>query len=100
MATDMGKLHKRKNIIWPIISEKRCVKMDFKGIHDRFLRDHVFRERMIQHNRDEEVCRKRDHLADEDHTYRISESEYFHYRQKMVDLPEVRKNYRTNEITF
>ena len=62
--------------------KKRCVKMDFKEIHDRFFRDHVFRERMIQHNRDEEVCRKRDDLADEDHTYRISESEYFHYRQK------------------
>ena len=45
------------------------------------MRDHVFRERMIQHNRDEEVCRAWDALAEQDHTYRVSEAEYFHYRQ-------------------
>ena len=56
-------------------------KRDFKGIHDRFLRDHVFRERMIENNRDEEVCRASDVLAEQDLTYRMSESEYFHYRQ-------------------
>ena len=61
--------------------KKRCEKRDFKGIHDRFLRDHVFRERMIQHSRDEEVCRAWDVLADQDHTYRMSEAEYFQYRQ-------------------
>ena len=32
-------------------------KEGFKGIHDRFLRDHVFRERMVENQRDEEVCR-------------------------------------------
>ena len=61
--------------------KKRCIKREFTGIHDLFLRDHAFRERMIQNNRDEEVCRKWDDLAEEDHTYRMSESEYFHYRQ-------------------
>ena len=61
--------------------KKRCKKRDYKGIHDRFLRDHVFRERMIQHNRDEEVYRAWDVLAEQDHTYRMSEAEYFHYRQ-------------------
>ena len=45
----------------------------FTGIHDRFLRDHVLRERMIQHNRDEEVCRAWNVLADEDHTYHLSQ---------------------------
>ena len=59
----------------------RCIKREFTGIHDRFLRDHVFRERMLENNRDEDVCRKWDDLAEEDHTYRMSESEYFHYRQ-------------------
>ena len=48
---------KQKNIIRPIILKKRCVERQFKGIHDRFLRDHVFHERMIQNNRDEGVCR-------------------------------------------
>ena len=61
--------------------KKRCIKREFTGIHDRFLRDHVFRERMLEHNRDEYVCRKWDDLAEEDHTYRMSESEYFRYKQ-------------------
>ena len=63
--------------------KKRRQKMDIKKIHDRFLRDHVFRERMIENNRDEEVCRvcAWDVLAEQDHTYHMSESEYFHYRQ-------------------
>ena len=36
--------------------KKRCKKKDFQGILDRFLRDVVFRRRMIENNRDEEVC--------------------------------------------
>ena len=48
---------------------------------DPLLRDHVFRERMIENNRDEDVCRAWDVLAEQDHTNRMSESEYFHYRQ-------------------
>ena len=61
--------------------KKRCKKRDYKEIHDRFLRDHVFRERMLENNRDEDACRKWDDLAEEDFTYRMSESEHFHYRQ-------------------
>ena len=36
---------------------------------------------MIENSRDEEVCRAWDVLADEDHTCRMLESEYFHYKQ-------------------
>ena len=61
--------------------KKRCIKRDCKGIHDRFLRDHVFRGRMIEKSRDEEVCRAWDVLAEQDHTYHMSEEEYFHYKQ-------------------
>ena len=43
--------------------KKKCKKKKFQGIHDRFSRDHEFR-RMIQNNRDEEVCRPWDVLAD------------------------------------
>ena len=50
-------------------------------MHDRFLRDHIFRERMIENSRDEEVCRTWDVLAEQDHTYHMSEEEYFHYKQ-------------------
>ena len=36
---------------------------------------------MLGNNRDEDVCPKWDDLAEQDHTYRMTESEYFHYRQ-------------------
>ena len=35
---------------------------------------------MIENNRDEQVCRAWDVLADEDHTYHMSEEEYFYYK--------------------
>ena len=41
-----------------------------------------FRIRMIKNHRDEEVCRQWDALADEDHTYHLTEQEYFHYKNK------------------
>ena len=37
---------------------------------------------MNEHNRDEKVCRRWDVLADEDHTYHLSEQEYFYYKNK------------------
>ena len=37
--------------------KKRFIKKDYKGIHDRFLRDPVFRGRMIENSQNEEVCR-------------------------------------------
>ena len=40
-------------------------------------------------------------LADEDHTYHMSEAEYFHYMQKLVDHSQkVRKQHPTIEKTF
>ena len=45
-----------------------------KRIHDRFLRDHDFRKCMLEHDRDEDVCFKWDDLAEQDYTYRMSES--------------------------
>ena len=62
--------------------KKKCKKSQFQGIHDRFLRDHEFRVRMIEHHRDEEVCRRWDVLADEDHTHHLTEQEYFYYKNK------------------
>ena len=37
---------------------------------------------MIEHHRDEEVCRRWDALADEDHTHHLTEQEYFYYKIK------------------
>ena len=61
--------------------KKRCIKKRFPVIHDRFLRDHDFRKSTLEQDRDEDVCLKWDDLAEQDFTYRMSESEYFHYRQ-------------------
>ena len=75
-----GKLPGNKEYYLANNLKKRCKKRDHKEIHDRFLRDHIFRGRMIENNRDEEVCRAWDVLADQGHTYHMSEAEYFHYR--------------------
>ena len=64
--------------------KKKCKNKESQGIHDRFLRDHEFRVRMIEHNRDEELCRRWDVPADEDHTYHLSEQQYFHYKEQTV----------------
>ena len=32
--------------------KKRCIKREFTVIHDRFLRDHVFRDQVLENNRD------------------------------------------------
>ena len=61
--------------------KKRCIKRKFTGIHDRFLRDPDVRKCMLEHDRDEDVCLKWDDLAEQDFTYRMSASEYFHCRQ-------------------
>ena len=78
----MGKSQETKNIILANQLKKRCKKKEYQGIHVRFLRDHAFRVRMIDNNRDEEVCRRWDVLADEDHTCHLSEEEYFYYKNK------------------
>ena len=60
--------------------KKRCKEKYFQGIHDRFIRDPEFRNRMIENNRDEELCRKWDALADEDHTHYLTSQEYSLYK--------------------
>ena len=52
--------------------KKKCKKKFFPGIHDRFIRDETFRNRMIENGRDEDVCRQWDALADEDHTHHLT----------------------------
>ena len=62
--------------------KKKCEKRDFQGIHDRFLRDQEFRIRMIENHRDEDLCRRWDALADEDHTHHLTAQEYLHNKSK------------------
>ena len=56
--------------------KKKCKRKFFWGIHDRFIQDETFRNRMI--GRDEDVCRQSDALADEDHTHHLTPQEYYH----------------------
>ena len=60
---------------------KRCIKRNFEGIHDRFLKDPVFRESQLEHDRTEEVCIQMDKDAQKDFTYRMTQEEYFRYRK-------------------
>ena len=60
--------------------KKKCKKQFFQGIHDRFIRDETFRNRMIENGRDEDVCRQWDALADEGHTHHLTPQEYYHYK--------------------
>ena len=55
---------------------------EFQGIHDRFIRDPEFRSRMIENHRDQELCRRWDALADEDHTQHLTTQEYSFYKSK------------------
>ena len=77
----MGKTPEKKEYHLAHHLKKRCTKRKFTGIHDRFLRDPDFRESMLEHDRDEDVCLKWDDLAEQDFTYRVTESEYFRYKQ-------------------
>ena len=63
--------------------EQRCKKKHFQGIHDRIKRDPEFRSRMIENHRDEELCRRRDALADEDHTHHLTAQEYSLYQRNL-----------------
>ena len=65
--------------------KKCCKKFDsqgdhFKGIHDRFLRDPVYRESQIAIGWTEQKCKEWDELAKEDHTYHLTPEEKKRYK--------------------
>ena len=60
--------------------QKKCKKRFFQGIHDRFIRDEQFRNRMIENDRDEDVCRQMGALADEVHTHHLTPQKYYYYK--------------------
>ena len=65
---------------------KRCCKKvdsqgeHFTGIHDRFLRDPVYRESQLATRWTEQKCKEMDELAKEDHMYHLSPEEYRRYQ--------------------
>ena len=60
---------------------KRCCKKvdlqggHFTGIHDRFLRDPVYRESQLFIGRTEQECGEMDELEKKDHSYHLSTTE-------------------------
>ena len=60
--------------------KKKCKKKFYLGIHDGFIRDEKFRKNMFDTGRTEEMCRKMDELADEDHTHHLTPAEIRDYR--------------------
>ena len=75
-----------------------CKKVDFQGrhftgIHDRFLRDPVYRESQLAIGWTEQKCKEMDELAKEDHTYHLSPEEFRRYQgQRYLTLNKPGKN--------
>ena len=62
--------------------KKKWKMMDFQGIHDRFIRESEFLDRMTEIIETKIFCRRWDALADEDHTHHLTAQEYFHLKNK------------------
>ena len=94
-----GKTEEQKEYHITYNAWKRCCKKvdsqgdHFTGIHDRFLRDPVYRESQLAIGRTEQKCIKMDKLAKENHTYRLSKEEFQRYQgQKYLTLNKSGKN--------
>ena len=94
-----GKTEEQKeyHIAWN--AWKRCCKKvdsqggHFTGIHDRFLRDPVFRESHLSIGWSEQKCKEWDELAKEDHTNKLTPEERRRYkRQWYLTLNKAGKN--------
>ena len=78
---------------------KRCCKKvdsqgeHFTGIHDRFLRDPVYRESQLAVGWSQQYCKEWDELAKEDHTYKLTPEEKRRYKgQWYLTLNKAGKN--------
>ena len=75
-----------------------CKKVDSQGehftdIHDRFLRDPVYRESQLAIGWSEQKCKEMGELAKEDHTYHLSPEEFRRYEgQWYLTLKKSGKN--------
>ena len=65
-------------------ARKRCLKKKFDGIHDRFLRDEVYRDSQLQIGWTEQKCIEMEKLAQEDHSYRLSRDEFQRYQNSGI----------------
>ena len=86
MVARHGKTEEQKEYHMAWNAWKRCCKKvdsqgeHFTGIHDRFLRDPVYRESQLASGWTEQKCKEWDELAQEDHTYRLTVEEKKRYQ--------------------
>ena len=59
---------------------KKCRKMKYDSIHDKYIRDKAFRKAMIEIGRSEQMIVEMDKLSNEDHSYTASREEIEFYR--------------------
>ena len=59
---------------------RRCRKKKYDSIHDRYIRDKIFRKAMIEVGRSEKIIKEMDQLASENHTYKATKEEIDVYR--------------------
>ena len=91
------KYKKKYHLAWN--AWKRCCKKvdsqgeHFTGIHDRFLRDPVYRESLLTIGWTEQKCKGWDEIAKEDHTCRLTPEEKKRYQgQWYLTLNKASKN--------
>ena len=74
-------------------ARKRCFKMKFEGIHDRFLKDSTYRDSQLKICWTEEKCIDMDKLAQENHSYCPSPEEFERYKKNWyISLNKSGKN--------
>ena len=94
MVLDTAKLKNRYHIAFK--AWRRCRKRvdgqeeHYEGIHDRFLRDHVYRDSQLKISWTEQKCIEMDRLAQKDHSYRLSRDEF--KRATSIRLPSCSHN--------
>ena len=62
-------------------ARRRCLKKNYEGIHDRFLRVPVYRNSQLKIGWTEEKCIEMDKLAQENHSYGPASEEFERYKK-------------------
>ena len=76
-----GKTEAQKEHFVAHNARKRCIKKNYEGIHDRFLRDAENRDSQLKIGWTEEKCIAMDKLAQEENSYRPSCEDYLRFQK-------------------
>ena len=81
MVLDKARSKYKENTIWPGMRGRDAVTKStpqgehFTGVHDRFLRDPVYRESQLAIGWSEQKCKEWDEFWKEDHTCKLTTEE-------------------------